>query len=1000
MELYYAPIVLTVCLLLGGLPLIAWITYALTGKNLRELGTGNVGVQAAFYHGGKLVGILSVLSEAFKGIAAVLLARSLFPNHPVWELIALIALVAGRYWFSKGAGTTNVVWGVVVHDPEVAGLVFLIGGISFTIFREQQRGKIAILVLFPLIMGLMHSVRDHRVLAAIALSALLAWIYRQMEDDLDLPAANTSPENRKLFRFFRGDRAVMSLDRPLEAYQAGGKAATLSQLKRWGYPVPPGWVLPPGDDPVPLLKFLSPSPEKPLAVRSSAIEEDSQRASAAGQYETVLNVTSRESLASAISTCRSSAERPHAVGYRQSQHLQTNAMAVLVQEQIQGVFSGVAFSRDPLVRQGDSVLIEALTGSASQVVSGQTTPQRFRVYVPNELVDNSSWVLPEDVDLEIEGESPDASPQLIQQVAFLARHIEQQYHGIPQDIEWTYDGDRLWVLQSRPITTLLPIWTRKIAAEVIPGLIRPLTWSINRPLTCGVWGNIFTIVLGDDRARGLDFNETATLHFSQAYFNASLLAEIFRRMGLPETSLEFLTRGTKLGKPPWTSTLRNIPGLWRLLRREMRLVKDFKRNHRQLLVPTLLQLQRDRLENMSETELLERVDRILHALQQTTYYNILAPLSLSLRRSVLRVKPENLDNSKQPEVAVTRSLQELADNARHLLPPLEPETDSAALFANLAEMNDGGVILDQFDRIVQRYGYLSEVATDIAVPTWQEDPQPLRRLFTQLLLSGETTVNQSASQLDTISSSSKRQGMFDDWSFSWRVSAVQKRLNLKGQVAKTYNRLLAHLRWTFLAFGDRWVRAGILSEVDDIFFLELAEIRRLVAGDEQLQHYILSLLRDRRDRWQDDGEMQPPPSVVYGPEPPRILSLPKTVTRTLRGIAASPGQAEGIVKVVTSLQSMPPRLDQPTIFVVPYTDAGWVPILSQAAGIVASVGGILSHGAILAREYGIPAVMDVENATKLLQDGWRVRIDGETGTVDILATETTNSDFLSSEADR
>jgi pyruvate,water dikinase len=86
--------------------------------------------------------------------------------------------------------------------------------------------------------------------------------------------------------------------------------------------------------------------------------------------------------------------------------------------------------------------------------------------------------------------------QLIESVARLIRELESLYHGLPQDLEWSYDGDQLWVLQLRPITTLKPIWTRKIAAEVIPGVIRPLTWSINRPLTCGVWGEIFTLVLG------------------------------------------------------------------------------------------------------------------------------------------------------------------------------------------------------------------------------------------------------------------------------------------------------------------------------------------------------------------------------------------------------------------------------------------------------------------------------------------------------------------------
>src|SRR5919199_5579264 len=109
-------LIFTVCPILGGLPIISWITYALTGRQLARLGTGNIGVQAAFYHGGRLAGILAVLSEALKGIAAVLLARAFFPPGSAWELIALIALVMGRYWIGKGAGTTNVVWGYIVHD--------------------------------------------------------------------------------------------------------------------------------------------------------------------------------------------------------------------------------------------------------------------------------------------------------------------------------------------------------------------------------------------------------------------------------------------------------------------------------------------------------------------------------------------------------------------------------------------------------------------------------------------------------------------------------------------------------------------------------------------------------------------------------------------------------------------------------------------------------------------------------------------------------------------
>jgi pyruvate, water dikinase len=531
-ELWGALIVLILCPLLGALPLIAWITHALKGQQLAQIGTGNISVSAAFYHGGTFAGILAVLSEAFKGIAAVLLARAFFGEGSPWELIALMALVIGRYWVGRGAGTTNVVWGFVIHDPLVAGFVFFLAIISFSVVRDRQLGKYGVLVMFPLFVTLLHAEQGFRIMAAIALAVLMGWIYQQIPDDLNLSAQQAQPESQAMFQFLSGDKTVVSLDDDVNAAVIGDKAGTLSVIKRWGYPVPKGWVLAPNDDPEKLIEFLQPSDLSPLVVRSSAIGEDSEQASAAGQYLTVLNVTTKEGLREAIASVVASYNSPAAVQYRHDRGSKEAAMAVLVQQQIQSVYSGVAFSRDPITQQSEAVIIEALPGSATQVVSGRITPEQYRAFV----VETENFKF---VQLEGQGQIP---PALIKQVAYLARHLEARFHGIPQDIEWSYDGQALWVLQSRPITTLLPIWTRKIAAEVIPGIICPLTWSINRPLTCGVWGDIFTIVLGD-RARGLDFNETATLHYSRAYFNATLLGQIFRRMGLPPESLEFLTRG-------------------------------------------------------------------------------------------------------------------------------------------------------------------------------------------------------------------------------------------------------------------------------------------------------------------------------------------------------------------------------------------------------------------------------------------------------------------------
>lgn len=953
------------CPCLGGLPLIAWITRTLTGRRLERMGTGNISVSAAFYHGGKLAGILAVLSEALKGIAAVLLARAFFPTQPAWELIALIALVMGRYWVGKGAGTTNVVWGYVVHDWRVALLVFLIGGISFTLLREKELGRFGVLFLFPTITALLHLNDFGRIVAAIALAILIGWIYKKIPDDLDLSPTAGQAGSEKMFRFFRGDKAIVSLDDRLDPQKVGDKAATLSQLKSWGYPVPMGWVVVPGDDPEPLIQALQPSATQPLVVRSSAIGEDSEQAAAAGQYETVLQVTSRSMLRQAIARTQASYDLPNAVEYRRARGQIDAAMAVLIQKQVQGVFSGVAFSRDPITQQGDAVAIEALPGEAQQVVSGRLTPEQYRVAIADvETLDVTSIHV---TSLQMEGEG-DVPLELIKQVALLARKIEDRYHGIPQDIEWSYDGSQLWLLQSRPITTLLPIWTRKIAAEVIPGAIRPLTWSINRPLTCGVWGEIFTIVLGD-RSQGLDFNETATLHYSRAYFNASLLGAIFRLMGLPAESLEFLTRGAKFSKPPLSSTLKNVPGLLRLLGRELSLVRDFQQDERQYFRPGLAKLEQRSPQELSTRELLERIEGILSLLKRATYYSILAPLSAALRQAVFRVRDDKIDNSQTPEVAALREIAALAKKARKIAPQLSPER----AFEQLEDTAPGREILQQFERLLDRYGYLSQVGTDIAVPTWKEEPQVVRELFMQML--------------------SVEEGSFrsDRLEMQRSTTRVQQRIDLKGRVTQVYSRLLAELRWCFVRLEEISLQLGQLSQPGDIFFLEFPEVQRVVAEDVEFISQLTQLVEARRSQFDRDSQLNPIPALIYGNSPPTLVrahsSAPlQTPNSLLKGIPASSGQVTGTIVVLHDWQMLP-EIDKKTILVVPYTDSGWVAAIARAGGLIAEVGGRLSHGAIVAREYGIPAVMDVRDATHLLRDGQQVRLDGQEGTVEILGSD-------------
>ncbi|MEL6383150.1 MAG: PEP-utilizing enzyme, partial [Cyanobacteria bacterium J06626_18] len=418
---------------------------------------------------------------------------------------------------------------------------------------------------------------------------------------------------------------------------------------------------------------------------------------------------------------------------------------------------------------------------------------------------------------------------------------------------------------------------------------------------------------------------------------------------------------------------RNIPGLLRLARREWRLGQDFERDRTQQFDPLLQKIQYTPTASLPPEAILSRIEEILAALQRATYYSILAPLSLAIRQAIFKVPDAVLDASQNPEVASLNELNQLATGARTLLSEakLERITNAASLFAELAENKDGSTVIDQFNQFLERYGYLSEVGTDIAVPTWQEAPYPVRELFAQFVLSSSPP----KASAQSAPASTRKQAM------------IQRRLHLKGQVTEVYSRLLAELRGCFVALEARGIEAGWLRAEKDIFFLNYVEVRsQLTQSDEHLPGDLTAVVAARRYRYEQDEMLDPIPYLVYGNEPPnlaRYTPTPQSGSQSFQGIAASPGQIEGTVRVLKNLQAVE-DINRSTILVVPYTDAGWAPLLARAGGLIAEVGGRLSHGAIVAREYGIPAVMDVTEATQRFQDGQRVRLDGAAGTVEIL----------------
>nr|WP_293096582.1 glycerol-3-phosphate acyltransferase [Okeania sp. SIO2F4] len=1226
MQILIPALFLTVCFCLGALPLTNLIVKNLANIDLTKVGTGNISVAAAFVHAPKPVAIVAVLAEISRGIAPILAAKLLFPEIPTWQLLGLIFLVAGRYFIAQGGGVTNASWAILVYSPVVAlasGITgFLILVIGKQIFLRKNKNirqwsaRLGCLSSFFWVLLFRQEPSFSELLAMAGLVIFLVVINFRQSDDM---ALHKQP--------------IFSLDGQLDPKICGEKAARLALLKKAGFNVPDGFVLPAIEngnrelvigsevkksisdsrlsaaffsvDKI-LDKLNEMSWSFPLIVRSSAVGEDSDNSSAAGQYETIFPVRNETELLEAINICRQSYWLPDAVAYRRQREIPDAEMAVLIQPYIMSQFAGVMFTRNPL-DGGGKIIIEALRGGAEKVVGGQFTPVHLEVdknrfqegknstgkgkgddsvdesfglesqnilppeitqelvnegeakvkgksddsveksfglesqeilppeiiqeyfglenqeILPPEIIQEgeakvkgkgdgsveksfgleSQNILPPEITQElvnegeakVKGKSDDSveksfglesqeilppeitqesvnegeakvkgksdesfglesqeilPPEITQELVNQAEAIEGFFHGLPQDIEWCWDGEKIWILQSRPITNLRPIWTRTIAAEVIPGAIHPLTWSINRPLTCGVWGEIFTIVLREKVAK-LDFTKTATLLGSHAYFNATLLGEIFRMMGLPEQGLEFLLRGQKMGKPPLGKVWSALPGLWRLIQKEMAVDREFERDYHQIFVPALESLENNFKQNSSQSlsELLVQVERIQEWLKPITYYNILGPIGLAIRRSLFRVSEEWLPTDTAPEIVSIRELQKLAVK-------LKMATKSDVKIE--AEFQQNQELQREFQQWLESYGYLSEVGTDIAVATWGEKPDNFRELLLAMARKGEI----SKLSVNTVK-------YLNLWQ-RWRLGQCAKRARTKGKIAEVYGKLLAYLRLTFLAMeikiksqkpkvksDERQENLEVFQEKGDIFYLEFDEIRqwilsivgkveegnltkefpliplgkgemfsdRLLAQEGTTEppvgwveernptdsvgveeqnrrkfnavsphtspssppspHTLRQLIRQRQEQLEKDGDRQVP-QVVYGnvlpQESQEIISTEENVS-ILQGIPGSVGCVEGYVKVCGNLEVNLP-MEENLIIVVPYTDAGWAPLLLKAKGIIAEVGGQLSHGAIIAREYGIPAVMNVSGAMTRLQDGQKVRVDGYRGTVEFI----------------
>jgi pyruvate,water dikinase len=716
----------------------------------------------------------------------------------------------------------------------------------------------------------------------------------------------------------------------------------------------------------------------------------------------------------AVERCWASLDTERAVAYRRQQGVADEglAMAVVVQRLVPADVAGVLFTRDPLDPDGRRMLVEASWGLGESVVSGQVSPDRYRVdpdtgrvverQVARKRVRSAGGGATEPVPEELQHQ-PCLDDEQLAELAELGRRIEALYGG-PRDVEWAWvrrpeGGGKFWLLQARPITAGAAereqvrreemavlaaraepagtVWARFNLSEVLAEPT-PMTWALVRRFMSGRGGfGLAFRDLGFDPDPSLDEEGIFDLVCGRPYCNLSRQARAYSQeipFEYPFAALKadparaFYPAATvNPARFPWHFWLLfpvKVPLLvFRLLRAAV---------GRQRIAATFAARYRDEIAPAFRREVAAGLAEDLSALGNDA---LLAGLGHWVRKTLddfardsLEATALALDSLGLLEQRLTPTLgaERARSAARELLMGVRPEPE-ADLVGAMAELAAGRLGWEAF---LERFGHRGNQEMELSEPRWSEDSSALRRQVGGGGAGPAPPVGQGGAW-ERIADEAKL--------------APAKRAELKGELERLH--VLVGLRETAkndLMRGYALVRR-LLLEVGrrgrlggGVFYLLPEELPRLLAGED------LSATVAARRRRRALALSLEAPAVLYSDD---LEALGRPVlmegAEQLQGVPLSAGVAEGVALVLDrpEVEELPAER---YILVCPSTDPAWVPLFGQARALVMESGGVLSHGAIVAREYGLPAVAGLPGVQRRLRTGQRVRVDGARGTVVVL----------------
>lgn len=785
----------------------------------------------------------------------------------------------------------------------------------------------------------------------------------------------------------------------------------------------------------------------PVAVRSSATAEDLPGMSFAGQQDTFLNVIGDEALIDAVVNCWSSLWTARAIAYRERYGIdQSNvSLAVVVQEMVQSDTSGVLFTANPLSGRRTETVIDATFGLGEALVGGHVEPDHFVVEsnsgkILRRDIGTKSTTIRGQASGGVTTESTVArseqaiSDYQIGQLTEMGRKVAD-YYGDPQDIEWAFARGNLILLQSRPITSLFPVphsardTERQvyISLGAIQGVLGPFTPLGLDMLRCMFAG--ITRIFSDD----------VTLYDQKLLYSAASrpwikvtgalrrpIGRLIFRKALPMVEpgaaqvIQELVKESQFqqaGVSPRFFTAA-VPFLFHILSSAKRAFLDPDSNVRIVREDIEKHIATIAERTNATRTLAERVE-LLEWLSYHAQFPFLLPrlippiiagyASLALLTRIASLLARS-DPAIRPELGleVTRSLPnnvttEMDLHLWQLAGRIRDDSDAATFVLSEDAETIAGMCKTKtlppltqsaLDEFLDRYGMRGVAELDVGRVRWRDQPVSIiRSLQSYLTIDDDNRAPDRVFQkgaehaqqtIDLLADSATR-----TWGTSlggWLVRLLGGRVRQLAGFRETPKftmvRVSGIVREALLTSGQELADEGILERADDLFYLTVNELKTLAMGAPGDWK---KLVKGRRLADRNEARRRPIPRLLLSDGAAfyaGITAPDDAEANILSGSGVSPGTVEGTVQVL--FDPLEAGLKPGEILVCPGTDPSWTPLFLAAGGLVMEVGGMMTHGSVVAREYGIPAVAGVDRVTERLQTGHRVRVDGSRGTVELL----------------